>query len=160
MAGSEKRGVEYARADLLEDALCIVTPDEVTDPQAVSQVEGFWRRLGMRTTRVSPVEHDRRLADVSHLPHAVAAALLSMQEPASLDLAGKGFADTTRVAGGDGGLWRDIFMDNRDNLLASIERLSGELGRFAARLRNGDSDAVKAWLDAAAVRRRKQSRDE
>lgn len=159
MAGSEKRGVEHARADLFEDALCIVTPDDASDADAVAQVEGFWQRLGMRTTRISPVEHDRRLANVSHLPHAVAAALLSMQEPASLELAGKGFADTTRVAGGDGGLWRDIFMDNRDNLLASIERLSGELGRLAARLRNGDEEAVKAWLDTAAARRKGQSPD-
>jgi prephenate dehydrogenase len=78
-----------------------------------------------------------------------------MQDDASLELAGKGFADTTRVAAGDAGLWRDIFLDNRDNVLASIERLSGELARFAARLRNGDTEAVKAWLEAAAAKRAK-----
>ena len=155
MAGSEKRGVEFARADLFRGALCIVTPDEATDPEALAKVEGFWQRLGMRTRRLSPVEHDRRLAEVSHLPHAVAAALVAMQDDASLDLAGKGFADTTRVAAGDAGLWRDIFLDNRDNVLSSIERLSGELARFAARLRNGDTEAVKAWLEAAAAKRAK-----
>jgi prephenate dehydrogenase len=153
MAGSEKRGVEYARADLMQGATCIVTPGERSDPGALEKVESFWRLLGMRTVRVSPEEHDRRLADVSHLPHALAAALVAMQEEGSFDLAGKGFTDTTRIAGGDGGLWRDILLDNRDNVLASIERLNGQLAKLSASLHAGDGDAVKAWLDGAAQRR-------
>ena len=155
MAGSEKRGVEFARADLLRGALCIVTPDESTNTDALEKVESLWRLLGMRTTRISPMEHDQRLSDVSHLPHAVAAALVAMQDEASFELAGKGFADTTRVAAGDGGLWRDIFLDNRDNLLAGIERFRAQLDRLSAGLRAGDANAVKAWLDAAAQRREK-----
>src|SRR5580765_4758015 len=74
MAGSEKRGVEFARADLFQNALCILTPTGKTEKEALGAVEGFWKALGMRTTRLSPVEHDRLLADVSHLPHALAAA--------------------------------------------------------------------------------------
>ena len=153
MAGSEKRGVEHARADLFAGALCILTPDERTHPAALERVESFWQMLGMRTARISPAEHDRRLADISHLPHAVAAALIGMQEEASLALAGKGFADATRIAAGDGGLWRDIFIDNRENVIASIERLRAQLDEFAGALRAGDGAAVKAWLDAAAGRR-------
>ena len=153
MAGSEKRGVEFARADLLAGALCIVTPDERSDADAVAGVESFWRRLGMVTTRVSPPEHDRRLADVSHLPHAVAAALIRMQDEASLALAGRGFADATRIAAGDAALWRDILMDNRANVLAGIERFGEELAGLASALRAGDGDAVKTWLGAAAEQR-------
>lgn len=153
MAGSEKRGVEFARADLLAGALCIVTPDESSDAGAVERVQAFWRGLGMRTTRLSPSEHDRRLADVSHLPHAVAAALMHMQDDASFALAGRGFADTTRIAAGDAALWRDILLDNRDNVIEGIERLSGQLAELARRLRAGDGDAVANWLDAAAQRR-------
>ena len=160
MAGSEKRGVEFARADLLDGALCIVTPDASTDPEALAAVESFWRMLGMRTTRLLPVEHDRRLADVSHLPHAVAAALVAMQEDASFELAGKGFADTTRVAAGDGGLWRDILLDNREHVLTGIERLSGQLANLATALRNNDGAGVKAWLDDAAQRRNRLTSDE
>ena len=155
MAGSEKRGVEFARADLLHGATCIVTPNESTNADALEKVEAFWRLLGMRTTRVSPAEHDRQLADVSHLPHAVAAALVAMQEERSLELAGKGFADTTRVAAGDGGLWRDIFLDNREHVVDGIQRLQAELNRLVVALRANDAGAVKAWLDAAAQRREK-----
>ena len=153
MAGSEKRGVEFARADLTQGALCIVTPDESSDSGALEKVESFWRLIGMRTTRLSPAEHDRRLADVSHLPHAVAAALVAMQDPASFELSGKGFADATRIAAGDGGLWRDILLDNRENVLSSLDRLRAQLDALAARLRDNDPEALKVWLNAAATKR-------
>jgi prephenate dehydrogenase len=155
MAGSEKRGVEFARPDLTQGALCIVTPDESSDRTALEKVESFWRLIGMRTTRLSPAEHDRRLADVSHLPHAVAAALVAMQDPASFELSGKGFADATRIAAGDGGLWRDILLDNRENVLASIERLNLQLRMLEGLLRAGNGEGVRAWLDEAAARRAK-----
>ena len=154
MAGSEQRGVEFATADLFRDAVCITTPTDRTNRQALNEVESFWRVLGMHLVRLSPAEHDRRLADVSHLPHALAAALMTMQEPQSLPLAGKGFRDSTRIAGGDGGLWRDIFIDNRDNLRDSIRRLRAQLEQLETHLQGADADAVKAWLDAAASRRR------
>jgi prephenate dehydrogenase len=84
----------------------------------------------------------------------LAAALMTMQEEASLPLAGKGFRDSTRIAGGDGGLWRDIFIDNRDNLRDSIRRLRATLEQLETHLEAADAQAVKAWLDAAASRRR------
>jgi prephenate dehydrogenase len=153
MAGSEKRGVEFARTDLLAGALCIVTPEESTDQAALAKVEAFWQSLQMRTTQLAPDVHDQRLADISHLPHAVAAALVLMQEEASLGLAGKGFLDTTRIASGDGALWRDIFQDNADNLRAGIHRLTQTLTRLVELLDRQDSQAITDWLDQASRRR-------
>jgi prephenate dehydrogenase len=155
MAGSEKRGVQYARADLFDGARCIVTPTERSHGPAVEAVEAFWQVLGMTTTRLSPADHDRLIADISHLPHAVAAALVTMQHEQALPLAGKGFLDLTRIAGGDGGLWRDIFTDNADHLRASIARLHDTLGDLLRRLDDRNPDAVKNWLDSAAERRRR-----
>ena len=155
MAGSEKRGVEFARADLFQNALCILTPDERTDPKAVSNVEAFWELLGMRTCRMNPAAHDAALAEVSHLPHALAAALVAMQSPAAMNLAGKGFLDTTRIAGGDGGLWRDIFIDNASNMRAAIGRLRVQLDEFEGLLDPGRGEELRQWLDAAAAKRAK-----
>ena len=76
-----------------------------------------------------------------------------MQSPEALTLAGKGFLDTTRIAGGDGGLWRDIFLDNRDNLAASASRLRERLDELLRLLEAGQADAVRDWLTAAAQRR-------
>lgn len=171
MAGSEKRGVRFASADLFHGAVCITTPTDRTSAAALETVEAFWKRLGMNLVRLSPAEHDRRLAEVSHLPHALAAALVSMQEEASLALAGKGFLDSTRIAGGDPGLWRDIFIDNRDNLRASIRRLQNQLDGLLVHLdqesgaevaggapgAQSPADAVKAWLDSAAGRRQRMT---
>ena len=91
MAGSEKRGVEFARADLFEGAVCITTPLPKTKASAVETIEQLWQSLGMRVIRMTPAEHDRRVALVSHLPHAVAAALVAVQDEQTLALAGKGF---------------------------------------------------------------------
>jgi cyclohexadieny/prephenate dehydrogenase len=155
MAGSEKRGVEVARADLFDNALCITSPTGQTDPDGLERVEQFWKQLGMRITRLSPMNHDRLLAQVSHLPHALAAALVAMQPSEALALAGKGFMDATRIAAGDAGLWRDIFLDNRDQLEQAVNQLRHQLDEFAALLDPARADDLTTWL-AAAARKREQ----
>ncbi len=155
IAGSEKRGVEYARTDLFRHALCIVTPTKKTPAAAIKGVESFWKKLEMRVVRMSPEEHDRHLADVSHLPHLMAAAMVAMQEDSSVDFCGQGFLDATRIAGGDAGLWRDILMDNAGNVRDGIERLHDQIERVMAILKKGDGQALEKWLAAAAARREK-----
>jgi prephenate dehydrogenase len=154
MAGSEKRGVEFATADLFENALCIVTPTERTNRDALEKTESFWKTLGMRIKRISPTDHDRLIGNVSHLPHALAATLVDLQEDAALELAGKGFLDSTRIAGGDGGLWRDILLDNRQNLKASLGLLRRKIDELEGMLDPAKSEELRAWLDHAAERRR------
>ena len=153
MAGSEKRGIEFARADLFKNARCILTPTPASNPHAVEFVDEFWRLLGMHTARMSPDNHDRLVCDISHLPHALAAALVAMQSEDALNLAGAGFLDTTRIAGGDGALWRDILVDNRDNLTASLSRLRAQLDHLESMLSPDQSERLRTWLDAAADRR-------
>ncbi len=161
MAGSEKRGVEFASADLYQNALCILTPTAKSDERAVEAVRHLWKSLGMRLIDLSPDDHDSALAQVSHLPHAVAAALVAMQQESSLMLAGKGFADSTRIAAGDGGLWRDILLDNRDNMQKSVDCLITQLHGLSTMLKTGDAEGLKAWLDqAAAVRERMAGKSE
>lgn len=153
MAGSEKRGVEYARADLFQNALCILTPTPATDPVALSKVTAFWKMLGMRTTHLSPLDHDRLIADISHLPHALAAALVMVQSDPALALAGNGFLDTTRIAGGDGNLWKDILHDNRQQVRQSLSRLLLELQSLDRLLDDSQASALVEYLNAAAARR-------
>ncbi len=154
MAGSEKRGVEFARPDLFQNSICITTPTRRTSRQALTFVENFWKTLGMNLVRLTPDTHDRLLADISHLPHALAAALITMQQDDGLPLAGKGFLDSTRIAGGDGALWRDILLDNRDNLRASIARLRKQLEILDSLLDDTQGQAFADWLNHAAARRR------
>lgn len=155
MAGSEKRGVQFARADLFDGGMCITTPTPQTDPAALERVEEFWKVLRMRITRLSPESHDRLLADVSHLPHVVAAALVAMQQEEALGLCGKGFLDLTRIASGDAGLWRDILLDNRDNVRQSLRSMADQLQRLEALLDGQNAEPLRAWLDGAAARRQR-----
>lgn len=158
MAGSEKRGIEFARADLCEGATCIVTPTDGTDPKATAYIEALWKKLGMNTLRMSPADHDRRVAQISHLPHALAAILVASADDDALDLAGKGFRDVTRIAGGDGALWRDILIDNRDNMRECIARLKAELDKFEGLLEPDQGEALRAFLDEAGTRRSQLSK--
>lgn len=153
MAGSDKRGVEFARADLFQGATCIVTPSEYTTSTAIERIEAFWKALGMRIIRLSPEMHDRLVCDVSHLPHLIAAALMQMQREEALDLTGTGFLDVTRIAAGDGALWRDILQDNRHALLDSLSRLRNTLDSAATLLDPAKSDELARWLNDAARRR-------
>lgn len=154
IAGSEKRGVEHARADLFQNALCILTPAPDTHPQALANVEQFWRNIGMRTRQVSPEAHDRMLAFVSHLPHALMAALVSAQPDDALDIAGRGFLDATRIASGDGALWRDILLENADNLKLTFAAVREQLACIEQMLDAPEGTVrLEEWLNAAAERR-------
>jgi len=155
IAGSEKTSVAFARADLFERALCLVTPTKRTDKAAVQTVRMFWASLGGHVQLISPADHDRLLARVSHLPHVVATALvhLSLKNDA-IDLAGPGFADTTRTASGDPAMWTDILGTNQKAMVRSIDQLITELTRLRKRLERDQLQAVCDWLATG-----KQARD-
>ena len=109
--------------------------------------------MGMRITRIPPGEHDRMLADVSHLPHLVAAAIVAIQEERSLVVAGSGFKDSTRIAAGDAVLWRDIFMDNKEPVIRALDRLLAGLREYRTAMQAGDAQKIENLLAAAAKRR-------
>jgi prephenate dehydrogenase len=154
MAGSEKRGVEFARPDLFDRALCILTPTARSELRSLRVVETFWKTLGMKLTRLSPTEHDRLLAEVSHLPHLAAAALVGIPSRRAIQLGGKGFLDTTRIAAGDGTLWRDIFLDNQQNMLSTVGKLRRELETASKLIKKGDAAGLQRWLDQRGKKRR------
>lgn len=152
IAGSEKTSVEFARADLFQAAGCVITPTQRSHPGAVEDVVAFWRALGAHPHILTPAEHDRAMARVSHLPHAVAAALVLLAGDA-IRYAGPGFGDTTRIASGDPALWRDIFATNRPAALKALDELGRQLRRFRRVIEARDGAALEAWLaKAQAVR--------
>ena len=149
MAGSEKTGWEHSRADLFQGRACFVTPRPETPATALEAVAAFWRALGCRVTAVSPAEHDRIVAHISHLPQVAASALcaaLAGQDPGWRDFAGGGLRDTTRIAGSDPELWRTILAQNRTEVLAALDLYLGELQGLRAALAEGDLAAVAEVL--------------
>jgi prephenate dehydrogenase len=149
LAGSEKRGAEFAEADLFQDRLTVLTPTEKTDPAALGRVQAFWKSLGGRTCVMSPEEHDRALAVTSHLPHLLASALASILPAELHGLTASGFRDTTRVAAGDPALWSAIFDHNRPALLSALSRLEERLHDFRTVLTTEDGAALHDLLKSA-----------
>jgi prephenate dehydrogenase len=156
MAGSEQRGVDFADVNLFRGATCIVTPTPATNKAAMAKVESFWQALGMKLVRLSPAAHDRALAKVSHLPHVLASLLMLLPGEADLELAATGFRDTTRLAGGDVEVWRDIFMSNRPAMLSAVDKLDESLLRLRDLLEVGDAKEIERLLAKAKLRREKR----
>jgi len=153
IAGSEQRGVEFARDDLFDRAVCVITTTSNRSEAAVRTVSGFWRALGCRVERMAPARHDRVFAQISHLPHIAAAALINANTLQQLKWAGKGFIDTSRVASGPANIWSDILLTNTRNVTKGIDRLIAELERIRQAVENGHRQQVEHLLDKARHRR-------
>ncbi|MFO8014185.1 MAG: prephenate dehydrogenase [Phycisphaerae bacterium] len=153
IAGSEKRGIDYADADLFGGAVCVVTPTDRTPADALARVTDTWEALGMRVVRLSAAEHDRLLAEVSHLPHLAAAALVQAVGPEAERLVGSGWTDSTRIAGGDPGLWRDILLTNAAGVGRALEQFREALKELEDALARGDGERIEHLLADAKARR-------
>lgn len=157
MAGSEKGGFETSRADLFEGAAVILTPTPFTDAVALGTVYDFWTALGAKIEQMSPEDHDRRMARISHLPHLAAAALALLPDDAALKVAGPGFRDATRIAAGPAGLWTGILSANRAETAAALDILLARLQEAKAALEPGNEKALHDFLDRANQMRNKLS---
>lgn len=149
MAGSEQSGYAVARADLFRGATVIVTPTERTDASAGKRVTQFWESLGARVAILEAERHDRVVAAISHLPHLVAYALVSAVarlDGDALELAARGFKDTTRIAAADAGVWRDIFLQNREAIGETLAAFRAALAELEARMGAGDGAALEREL--------------
>jgi len=156
MAGSEKIGVLAARADLFENAVCIVTASRTSN--WAKRVEELWRSVGGRPLRMTAAQHDEFVSRSSHLPHVVAAELanyvLSPAHPKeqALVCAG-GFRDSTRIASGSPEMWRDIALANRENLARVLGVFIDDLREVQHALENADAKAIEEFFTQAKARR-------
>jgi prephenate dehydrogenase len=158
MAGGEKQGVLAARADLFDNAVCVVTPTRKTNATALRKVEALWRDVGARLLRTTPEAHDEFVSRSSHLPHLLAATLANLVLDPKLPkeqavLCATGFRDTTRIASGSPEMWRDIALTNRKYLGRTLARFVADLGKFQAALKRGDARAIAKYFETAKLRR-------
>lgn len=149
IAGGEHSGVEAADAALYRHKLVVVTPLPESRPAGVSLVRAAWLACGARLVQMAPARHDAVFAAVSHLPHALAFALVSMMaaRPDGEELfsfAGAGFRDFTRIASSSPEMWRDIALANREALLHEIDAYQAALNDMRILIETGQGDALAA----------------
>ena len=156
MAGSERSGLEHATADLFTNRRWFLT-DAGAGTDVNDTVEAFVQRIGALPEWIEPIEHDRLMAAISHLPQVVSSALMTVAAglagPSNLDLAGTGLRDTTRLAGGDPELWSQIAASNADELSRAVRLLREQLERVERTL-----DAAEPLNDFFAAARRARTR--
>jgi prephenate dehydrogenase len=148
LAGSEKSGPAAAMPGLFRKKTVVLTPTDATPADALRAIESFWKRLGARTVRMSPEEHDVALAATSHVPHVVAAALAGATPEEYLTLTAGGWGDTTRIAGADGELWTQIFAQNRRAVVAGLAKVEERLTAFRRAIEADDGRRIDELLAA------------
>ena len=152
MAGSHETGVDAACATLFENAKCILTPTENSDPDALQLVKSLWEFVGAVPYLLSPKTHDQLIGAASHLPHLIASILantvanVEIQEGKALDFTATGFRDSTRIAAGSPDLWTGIFTQNSDALLALIEDIIANLTEFKTLLQTDNLAEIERVL--------------
>jgi prephenate dehydrogenase len=160
VCGSEARGPGHASAELFEGATWFLTPVAETEPERYVLLHGFVASLGAVPVAIDPAAHDRLMAVTSHLPHALANLILNHagsvrvngHEP--LATAGGSLRDMTRVAGANPRIWIDIFLDNAEELRASLAEHRRHVEDLERALASGDAGWLARWIGEAAGNRR------
>jgi prephenate dehydrogenase len=158
IAGAELSGVEAATAELYRGRTVVITPIAESLNEARTRVAQAWLACGARLVEMTAERHDAVLAAVSHLPHALAFALVDMiadrADGAELfSFAGAGFRDFTRIASSSPEMWRDICLANRDLVLAEVSAYRERLAILEQYLERADGPALERMFEAARTAR-------
>jgi prephenate dehydrogenase len=163
MAGARGEGVEAARADLFRGRPWALVSTARTAPEDLAAISELVRGVGARPVVLEAERHDRLMTWISHLPHAVAVALVRAVAAETggdlAALAGPGVLDATRIAARRRALALELALADPEALAAAIESVRAELAGIASALRAGDADAVGRLFDEAARLRRDLERD-
>lgn len=155
MAGSHKSGVEAARAHLFENAYYMLTPFQDTKEEQIQTLLNLLQVTKAKIVQVDAEEHDHMTAVVSHFPHLVAASLVHQLAgeneafPFTKQLAAGGFRDLTRIASSNPIMWRDITVQNRQELCNQLQSWTEEMIRLQNLLLQAAPDEIEAYFSRA-----------
>ncbi|HUP97334.1 MAG TPA: prephenate dehydrogenase/arogenate dehydrogenase family protein [Usitatibacter sp.] len=158
IAGRETSGVDSASAELFKGARVVLTPEADTARDAIDLVRACWEAVGGRVATLDAAEHDYIFAAVSHLPHLLSFALASeiASRPNAAELLGfaaGGFRSFTRIAASSPEMWRDIALQNREALLAELDRYDARLAVFRELIDKGDGPGLQRLMAEAHASR-------
>jgi len=146
IAGTEYSGPQSGFAELFEKKWCILSADKNIDKNEITKLEKFWVDLGSKIKVMSFEHHDYVLSLTSHLPHAVAYSIVKTAisdddkfKDDIIQYSAGGLRDFTRIAASDPLMWKDIFIDNSENILKVLDNYSKNLDEIKSAIKNKDS---------------------
>ena len=146
IAGTEYSGPEAGFASLFKNRWCIMSADKKVAEDKIKSLENFWSKLGSKTKMMTFEDHDYVLSLTSHLPHAVAYSIVKTAinkedkfKDDVIQYSAGGLRDFTRIAASDPLMWKDIFIDNSENILKVLDNYSKNLNEIKDAIKNKDS---------------------
>mgnify|MGYP003978011035 FL=1 len=152
IAGKEKSGFEVSVPDLFKDKKIIITPLENNAPESIKVIHDMWIGTGAEVDYLSPESHDELLGMTSHLPHMLAFSLVNYlvsQSPNASIYAGGGFKDFSRIASGDAVMWRDICIQNKEQIIDHLKGYQSTLSELIDAIDDDDSKRLEMLFTTA-----------
>ena len=155
MAGLHHSGIKYADADLYVGASMILTPENTEDIALLEKVTGWIKSIGFASVTVTtPEKHDEIIAFTSQLAHVVSNAYVkSPRAKVHRGFSAGSYRDLTRVARLNETMWTELFLENRENLVAEIDHIVRSLKEYQAALEKGDAETLRALLKDGSDRK-------
>tara|TARA_E500000331_G_scaffold274434_1_gene266635 strand:- start:213 stop:1109 length:897 start_codon:yes stop_codon:yes gene_type:complete len=151
IAGTEFSGPESGFAELFQDRWCILSGENKKDSKQFSLLKKFWEEIGSKVKFMSFNEHDYVLSLTSHLPHAIAYNIIKTVTKNNdnfkeeiIQYSASGLRDFTRIAASDPIMWRDIFIDNSENILKALDDFSENLEDLKKAIKGKNSEKLKS----------------
>jgi cyclohexadieny/prephenate dehydrogenase len=147
IAGTEESGPKAGYAEMFEDRWCVISPPENCREEPIKNLKEFWQSIGSKVKIMSAEEHDKILSLTSHLPHAIAynivRTVINVEDKLKQEViqySAGGLRDFTRIASSNPLMWRDIFLDNSENILKGIDSFTEKLQELKKAItdKNGD----------------------
>ena len=160
MAGKEKIGIEYSDSKIFNGANFLITPIENTPESAIELLKGIGQDLEFgRITVITPERHDKMIGFTSQLTHAIAVSLVnSDHDEETKSFIGDSYRDLTRIAMINEKLWSELFLENKNELLAHIESFENELDILKNALKTNDKDKLNELFKNSTVVRKKMEK--
>jgi len=158
MAGREKKGLSYASSAVFQGANYIFTPTKFNRSENLDKMEQLMKEIGFgRVKRITPDFHDEMISFTSQLPHAMAVALINSDKEGrdTGSFIGDSYRDLTRIANMNDSLWTELFLENKENLLHSIENFQKELEIIQFALKSQNAEVLKQCFRKSTDRREK-----
>ena len=145
IAGKERSGFEVSDSKLYDGKKVIITPQETNSPESIDVIDQMWKNVGADVDFMSAESHDNLLGMTSHLPHMLAFSLVNYlvdQNPNASIYAGGGFKDFSRIASGDAVMWRDICLQNKNQIMSHLKGYQSTLDDLVEAINDEDSDKL------------------
>ena len=149
IAGTEYSGPESGFAELFENRWCILSGEDQQQKETLEILKKFWEKIGSKVKFMTFEEHDHVLSLTSHLPHAIAYSIVrtvinneDKLKDQIIQYSASGLRDFTRIAASDPIMWRDIFIDNSENILKVLDRFSENLHEIKKAIQSKNTEKL------------------